>query len=127
MKAMVCCSDSDMMAENNLNDLETTLLIIMMEYFRNFVVLGCSLLSFTSYSLKLMKEPIFGKKLATYFLKTYIYIKCKPIMMGQFMFHELSTLGAKQCLVVLIRNVKNASYQLLLKEEMVPNARKQFG
>ena len=47
-------------------------------------------------------------------------------MMGQFMFRELSTLGAKQCLVVLTRNVKNASYQLLLKEEMVPNAGKQF-
>ena len=46
--------------------------------------------------------------------------------MGQFKFRELSIVGAKQCLVVLTRNVKNASYQLLLKEEMVPNAGKQF-
>ena len=39
--------------------------------FLEFVVLCCSLESLTSYSTKLMKEPIFCKKLATYSLKTY--------------------------------------------------------
>ena len=41
--------------------------------FLEFVVLCCSLMSLTSYSTKLMKEPIFCKKLATYSLKTYTY------------------------------------------------------
>ena len=39
--------------------------------FSEFVVLCCSLLSLTSYSAKLMKEPIFCKKLVTYSLNTY--------------------------------------------------------
>ena len=47
-------------------------------------------------------------------------------MMDQFMFWELSTMVTKQCLVVLTRNVKTPSYQLLLKEKMVPNVGKQF-
>ena len=48
-------------------------------------------------------------------------------MMDRFMFHVLSAMEAKLCLVVLARNVKSASYQLLLEEKMVQNAGKQFG
>ena len=47
--------------------------------------------------------------------------------MDQFMFRVLSTMGAKLCLVLPSRDVKAASYQLLLEEEMVPNAGKHFG
>ena len=47
--------------------------------------------------------------------------------MDQLMFHVLSDMGANLCLVVLTRNVKTISYQLLLEEKMVPNAGKHFG
>ena len=47
--------------------------------------------------------------------------------MDQLMFCVLSTMGAKLCLVLLTRDVKTASYQLLLEEEMVPSIRKHFG
>ena len=43
------------------------------------------------------------------------------------MFHVLSIKGAKLCLILLTRDVKTASYQLLLEEEMIPNAGKHFG
>ena len=46
--------------------------------------------------------------------------------MNQLMFCVLSTMGAKLCLALPSRDVKAASYQLLLKEEMVPNAGKHF-
>ena len=38
------------------------------------------------------------------------------------MFHVLSIKGAKLCLILLTRDVKTASYQLLLDEGMIPNA-----
>ena len=53
--------------------------------------------------------------------------QCKPMIMDQFMLCVLSTMGAKLCLVLLTRDVKTFSYQLLLEEEMVPNAGKNFG
>ena len=43
------------------------------------------------------------------------------------MLRVLFTTGAKLCLVLPSRDVKAASYQLLLEEEMVPNAGKHFG
>ena len=49
------------------------------------------------------------------------------MIMDQLMFRVLFTTGAKLCLVLPSRDVKAASYQLLLEEEMVPNAGKYFG
>ena len=47
--------------------------------------------------------------------------------MYQVMFRVLFTTGVKLRLVLPSRDVKAASYQLLLEEEMVPNAGKHFG
>ena len=44
----------------------------------------------------------------------------------QLMFHVLSTMGIKLCLLLQTRDVKTAPYQLLLEEEMVPNTGKHF-
>ena len=81
-------------------------------------------MSHISYSTKQIKEPIFCKKMAPYSPKTN-HTNAR-LMMDQFMFRVLSTMRAKPYRVVQTRNVKTASYQFLLEEEMVPNAGKHF-
>ena len=94
--------------------------------FLEFVVLCCSLMSHTSYSTKLLEEPMFCEMLATYSLKTY-HTNTSPWLWISSCFRVLSTMGANLCRVVLTRNVKTTWYQLLLEEEMIPNAGKDFG
>ena len=46
--------------------------------------------------------------------------------MDHLMFHVLSIKRAKLCLILVIEDVKTASYQFLLEEKMIPNAGRHF-